>query len=219
MFDTFEMILILLAIPVVLSHMKSSDSTNGNGATGIGTKGVLEHPDIGLNSEKEWNYVAYTSKADKNGVVRKEPPDENDPAGRDPEVSVVWVDTDDGALIAADSDSANDFNHVTLDGQPVTSPPRLYNSELIYQAWRDVLKAVPTTPTRGLQDLKYIVRMPVMNAGTRITIKDAYSGKGLTDKTAKATFLPTDTDFQGLLGDAWSGIMGTVCLVFFFNTV
>lgn len=66
--------------------------------------------------------------------------------------------------------------------------PRLYNSELLFQAWRDACYTY-VSPTGGdveiehplqMQKLKYVIIAPISNAGTYATICDALKIKGLS---------------------------------------
>ena len=172
------------------------------------TKAILEHPDIGLNAEKPWTYAGYVSKGEQAAA---------ETAKRDPRfVATVWVDKEGGAVMATDSDSAVDLN---LGQDATKEPPRLFNSELIYQTWKEEIERItPSVTGKQIGDLKFVVRFPIANAGTRITIKDAYTAKGITDTSSKATFYPTDTNYAGILGDSWSGITGTVSKVLKFTS-
>ncbi|KAH6683409.1 hypothetical protein B0J14DRAFT_466731 [Halenospora varia] len=91
-------------------------------------------------------------------------------------------------------------------GPDATVPLRLYNSELVAQAFAE--------QAGSLKNQKHIIQFPVANQGTRLTIRDAFNAKGYASahyaSGGKGEFYPTDTEFVGLLGDAWSGIAGTV---------
>ena len=180
------------------------DSITGNERDTIS---ILEHKDIGLDAHKEWTYVGYFSKGEQDAAKA---------AGRPARsVATAFVDKEEGALVCSDGDSSVDTD---LGQAGTPEPNRLPNSELLYQSWVDEIDRVtPSIPRRDISDLKFIAKLPIVNAGTRLTIKDAYTAKGL-DLTTKATFLPSDNSYEGILGDCWSGITGTVSRVLEFTS-
>ncbi|KAI9883827.1 MAG: hypothetical protein M1823_004381 [Watsoniomyces obsoletus] len=106
-----------------------------------------------------------------------------------------------GLLVSVDSSAE-------FDSAP-TPPPKLPNSELLYQAWRDAVALVDEEGKEShIGKLKYIVRQPISNKGSRLTVKDAHKAKGIP-LDRPATFTPDDTSFDTLLKDAWHGLLGT----------
>jgi hypothetical protein len=173
------------------------------------TISILEHPDIGLNARKEWSYAGYISKGEKHFA------ETSDPERAPNYVATVFVDKESGALMATDCDSSVD-TYFSKDGEP--EPPRVFNSKLLYQTWRDEIdRSTSDIPQRVISDLRFIVKFPIVNEGTRITIKDAYKAKDI-DTATKTTFTASDTSYEGILGDCWSGITGTVSRVLEFTS-
>lgn len=107
-------------------------------------------------------------------------------------------------MIAADSCKAADFPPPPNPDGSIS--PRLYNSELIAQSFME--------DGGSLKDLKHLIRFPVSNQGIRQTIKDAFIPKGYSSdhyqNGGKGEFFPSDTNLVGILGNAWSGLAGTV---------
>ncbi|KAF7880083.1 uncharacterized protein EAF02_007720 [Botrytis sinoallii] len=104
----------------------------------------------------------------------------------------VWVSAKVGTVIVQTSATATDLDIPGLD------TPRLYNSELIYQAWRDAVTANVTGSSpqvvSKLTDLKYIIRAPIGNSGTLATMRDVLLSQGVSkgqiesEVTVKRTF-------------------------------
>ncbi|KAJ8068165.1 hypothetical protein OCU04_003735 [Sclerotinia nivalis] len=77
--------------------------------------------------------------------------------------------------------------------------PRLYNSELMFQSWRDTCIADEAVGA-GYQvsNLKYIIRGPIKNQGTYHTIEDVLEAQGFSfdeiDRGVQTTFSSTDAN-------------------------
>ncbi|KAF5871388.1 uncharacterized protein Bfra_007904 [Botrytis fragariae] len=130
----------------------------------------------------------------------------------------VWVSAKVGTVIVQMSDTKTDLDIPGLD------TPRLYNSELIYQAWRDAVTANVTgelPPVRivsKLTDLKYIIRAPIGNSGTLATMRDVLLSQGVSKDqlesrvTVKRTFDdPSSDEFKILMGTVNGRPIGRLC--------
>ncbi|KAF7944162.1 hypothetical protein EAE96_010566 [Botrytis aclada] len=100
--------------------------------------------------------------------------------------------------------------------------PRLYNSELIYQAWRDAVTANATgeypKAVSKLTDLRYIIRAPIGNQGTFATMRDVLLSQGVSKVqldsgvTVKRTFDdPSSDEFKMLMGTVNGRPIGRLC--------
>ncbi|TGO36717.1 hypothetical protein BHYA_0116g00060 [Botrytis hyacinthi] len=130
----------------------------------------------------------------------------------------VWVSAKVGTAIVQMSDTKTDLNIPGLD------TPRLYNSELIYQAWRDAVTANVTGEAprdrvvSKLIDLKYIIRAPIGNSGTLATMRDVLLSQGVSKGqlesgvVVKRTFDdPSSDEFKMLMGTVNGRPIGRLC--------
>ncbi|KAF7865959.1 hypothetical protein EAF04_006123 [Stromatinia cepivora] len=88
-----------------------------------------------------------------------------------------------------------------------TNIPRLYNSELMYQSWRDACNAYSRSGAGDqMKNLKFIIRGPIVNEGTHNTIEDLLETDFSDHQLylgAKATYSATGTTtsfFKILMG-------------------
>lgn len=70
---------------------------------------------------------------------------------------------------------------------PGQDTPRLYNSELMYQAWRDSCAANSVAGAGDLKNLKYIIVAPIHNEGTNQTIEDVLLERHIADSFGSVT--------------------------------
>ncbi|KAF7897730.1 uncharacterized protein EAF01_008696 [Botrytis porri] len=130
----------------------------------------------------------------------------------------VWVSAKVGTVIVQISDTKTDLDIPGLD------TPRLYNSELIYQAWRDAVTAnvIGEAPqdrvVSKLTDLKYIIRAPIGNSGTLATMRDVLLSQGVSKDqleskvTVKRTVDdPSSDEFKMLMGTVNGRAIGRLC--------
>ncbi|KAF7929041.1 hypothetical protein BELL_0312g00010 [Botrytis elliptica] len=128
----------------------------------------------------------------------------------------LWVSAKVGTVIVQTSATATDLDIPGLD------TPRLYNSELIYQAWRDAVTANVTGSSpqvvSKLTDLKYIIRAPIGNSGTLATMRDVLLSQGVSkgqiesEVTVKRTFDdPSSDEFKMLMGTVNGRPIGRLC--------
>lgn len=119
----------------------------------------------------------------------------------------VWVSAKVGTVIVQMSDTKTDLDIPGLD------TPRLYNSELIYQAWRDAVTANVTGPSpqvvSKLTDLKYIIRAPIGNSGTLATMRDVLLSQGVSKVQLESGVMVKRT-FDDPSSDEFKMLMGTV---------
>lgn len=148
---------------------------------------------IGMNADIEWSSVSFASRAFHGRA-----------ADKTEFAASMYIDKENGAVMVTSIIKDADID--PAPGPDGNVPARLYSSELIAQGLVDV--------AGSLKDLKHIIQFPISNQGTRLTIKDAFVAKGYTSEHyqsgGKGEFYPEDTEFAGLLGNAWSGIAGTV---------
>ncbi|TEY84162.1 hypothetical protein BOTCAL_0020g00380 [Botryotinia calthae] len=120
----------------------------------------------------------------------------------------VWVSAKVGTVIVQMSDTKTDLDIPGLD------TPRLYNSELIYQAWRDAVTANVTGPSpqavSQLTDLKYIIRAPIGNSGTLATMRDVLLSQGVPRDQLDNRGVTVKRTFDDPLSDEFKMLMGTV---------
>ncbi|KAI9641377.1 hypothetical protein NHQ30_010179 [Ciborinia camelliae] len=87
--------------------------------------------------------------------------------------------------------------------------PRLYNSELMYQAWRDTCIAYQAGDGDSeIKNLKFIIRAPIVNLGTNYMIEVILQALGLSEKEIvqgpRLTFSSSDDN-----ADAFKMLLGT----------
>ncbi|KAI9883829.1 MAG: hypothetical protein M1823_004383 [Watsoniomyces obsoletus] len=116
-------------------------------------------------------------------------------------VNVNLISKEQRTIIVASSMAAHDRSTPEQDAA-LSSPAKLPNSELLYQAWRDMVGEA------NVGQLKYVVQQPIINTGSLLTLRDAHQAKGIP-MDHPATFTPDDTEFDALLGDVWHGLLGT----------
>ncbi|KAF4636570.1 hypothetical protein G7Y89_g1513 [Cudoniella acicularis] len=121
------------------------------GNDGADVTAVLK--DLGLNADK-WLFISYYSKA-FDGAPKHEIR----------YTCTIYIDRDNGAVMATDSAKAADIDPPRKNGVP---PKRLYNSEFIAQSFKDV--------TGSLKNLKQIIQFPICNRGTRCGILGTVNG-------------------------------------------
>lgn len=101
---------------------------------------------------------------------------------------------------------------------PGVDTPRLWNSELLFQAWRDTCAAhssqsggnIQSLQALQMKKLKYVIIAPISNDGTAITLSDALKIKGLSiedNELKMVTFASNDistasAEFKMLMGTA-----------------
>ncbi|TEY87432.1 hypothetical protein BOTCAL_0002g00400 [Botryotinia calthae] len=113
--------------------------------------------------------------------------------------------------------TSNQWEYADFD-IPGVDTPRLWNSELLFQAWRDTCAAhssqsggdIQSLQALQMKKLKYVIIAPISNDGTAITLSDALKIKGLSiedNELKMVTFSSNDistasAEFRMLMGTA-----------------
>ncbi|KAF7942957.1 uncharacterized protein EAE97_006411 [Botrytis byssoidea] len=110
----------------------------------------------------------------------------------------------------------NQWADADLDN-PDMYTPRLWNSELLFQAWRDACYTY-VSPTGGdveimhplqMQKLKYVIIAPISNVGTYTTICDALKIKGLSIADNKYNMVTFSCNDISTASAEFAMLMGT----------
>ncbi|TGO48368.1 hypothetical protein BCON_0242g00040 [Botryotinia convoluta] len=100
---------------------------------------------------------------------------------------------------------------------PDVDTPRLWNSELLFQAWRDTCAAY-VSPIGGdiqilqslqMKKLKYVIIAPISNDGTSKTISDAFKIKGLSIEDNKSNMVTFSCNDISTASAEFTMLMGT----------
>ncbi|KAF5867631.1 uncharacterized protein Bfra_010606 [Botrytis fragariae] len=128
-------------------------------------------------------------------------------------VAQMFVSPKAGTAIMTFSNAAADIDIPDVDTQ------RLYNSELLYQGWRDACTAQlanGTTNESQLRKLKYIICGPIVNLGTLWTIRDVLTSQEVPEFAAgqKSRFTVDSSmslELKILMGTANGRPFGMLC--------
>ncbi|KAF7951827.1 hypothetical protein EAE96_007125 [Botrytis aclada] len=128
-------------------------------------------------------------------------------------VAQMFVSPKTGTAFMTFSNAAADIDIPGIDTQ------RLYNSELLYQGWRDactVQLANGTTNESRLRKLKYIICGPIVNLGTLWTIRDVLTSQDVPHFAAgqKSRFTVDSSmslELKILMGTANGRPFGRLC--------
>ncbi|KAF7886609.1 uncharacterized protein EAF01_011287 [Botrytis porri] len=128
-------------------------------------------------------------------------------------VAQMFVSPKTGTAIMSFSNAAADTDIPDVD------TPRLYNSELLYQGWRDACNAQLANGTMNesqLRKLKYIICGPIVNLGTLWTIRDVLTSQEVPEFAAgqKSRFTVDSSmslELKMLIGTANGRAFGRLC--------
>lgn len=176
-----------------------------------GIASILADPQLQIEDKsRQWYIYDFYSKE----VAKHRAAYDNAGLGN---VAFIYAAAQRGTLIILNSSSESDVDI------PGLNTPRLYNSELMFQAWRDTCNShaaasaatnrnagrSTSTTDRTLQNLRFIIRAPIVNQGTHYTIEDVLETSGFTKAQIRAgprvTFSSSDENpeaFSMLLGTA-----------------
>ncbi|TGO90022.1 hypothetical protein BPOR_0083g00230 [Botrytis porri] len=134
--------------------------------------------DLGIEHEGNyWSRYSLSSREVVNPVNKEKYQDL-----RSANVAEIFASPKFGTIFTLNQWADADFD------DPDIFTPRLWNSELLFQTWRDTCYTY-VSPTGGnveilhplqMQKLKYVIIAPISNHGTFITICDALKIKGLS---------------------------------------
>ncbi|KAF7884022.1 hypothetical protein EAF00_011334 [Botryotinia globosa] len=196
---------VLEANRIAINNTPHQDVAYPNWNIRYGMETVL--PELGVEYEGNyWSRYNFSSKEVVNPANKEKYQDL-----RSINVAEIYASAKFGNIFTPNQWADADFDN------PDMYTPRLWNSELLFQAWRDACYTY-VSPTGGdveiihrlqMQKLKYVIIAPISNAGTYTTICDALKIKGLSIADNKYNMVTFSCNDISTASAEFAMLMGT----------